>query len=607
MAKIKTPGKIVIFALTIGCVLGAYHQWGPDLLAKLGGKVALSQVPKAANLPTVTTTLGQGTQIDLNQMSSQPADSGKPEVRMNVWAWNAQMGLMLANGGPSTTEGSLMAKNGVNLKLIRQDDSSKMQENMIAFATELRNGNPNPTKGVAFADVMGDGSATFLKALNDNLIKLGPDYVAKVIGSAGYSRGEDKLMGPASWRSNPMACKGGLVSGVLRDGDWNIAQKWLGDNGIKSNPDERTWDPDALNWVNANDYIDAAEKYVAGYSEDRPVVKNGKLTGEKKHVVVQGCVTWTPGDVNVAKKKGGIVPIVSTKEYASQMPHVIIGINKWMKDNRKTVDGMLDAIFTGGDAVKSNDGALQKGAEVSNAVYQEQGTDPGYWMRYYKGVTEPDAQGVNVDLGGSAANNLADNIILFGLTPGAENLFNATYRVFGDIVVAQYPSLVPSYYAPDQIQDTSYIRDLMHQTNASMQSAAVAQSTTKYDSSNSATARTVSRKAWNIQFNTGRANFTPAAEGTLNHLMRDLLVASGTTLEIHGHTDNQGSAAGNQALSEARAFAVKAWLQHHASINFPDSRFHIYAHGDTNPVASNGTGEGRAQNRRVEIVLKATN
>ena len=47
----------------------------------------------------------------------------------------------------------------------------------------------------------------------------------------------------------------------------------------------------------------------------------------------------------------------------------------------------------------------------------------------------------------------------------------------------------------------------------------------------------------------------------LEQLGRDALVASGTVVEIHGHTDNQGNAIRNMALSEARAFAVKKWLE----------------------------------------------
>lgn len=76
-------------------------------------------------------------------------------------------------------------------------------------------------------------------------------------------------------------------------------------------------------------------------------------------------------------------------------------------------------------------------------------------------------------------------------------------------------------------------------------------------------------------------------------------------VEIHGYTDSQGSTATDMPLSHARAAAVMHYLQGRAPVNFPTGRIKIYAHGEANPVASNATADGRATNRRVEIVLKS--
>src|SRR6266536_1125354 len=140
------------------------------------------------------------------------------------------------------------------------------------------------------------------------------------------------------------------------------------------------------------------------------------------------------------------------------MPHVIIGIDRWMRDNRSTVEGMIKAMFDGADQVKAVPGALHHAAGVSAAVYNEKGTDASYWEKYFIGVSERDKLGIMVDLGGSTVNNLADNLQIFGLAPGSANLFAATYTVFGDIVVSQYPDLVPNYPKVKEILDTSYLQ-----------------------------------------------------------------------------------------------------------------------------------------------------
>jgi outer membrane protein OmpA-like peptidoglycan-associated protein len=274
-----------------------------------------------------------------------------------------------------------------------------------------------------------------------------------------------------------------------------------------------------------------------------------------------------------------------------------------MRQHRAAVQGMVQAMAEGGDLVKSNPAALKQAAAVSAAVYKESGAGADYWERYYKGAQEKDKQGLLVDLGGSSVSNLADSLLSFGLVPGSANLFAATYKVFGDIVVAQYPELVPRYPSVSEILDTSYLQAVARRVAPTAQ--VIATRKPQYQKKQPVRS-VVSRKAWHIRFASGKASFTPDAIHELDKLRRDLLVASGTVVEIHGHTDNQGNPTANMALSEERAFAVKRWLEKQSPVNFPEGRVRVFAHGQQNPVAPNGTPEGRAQNRRVEIVLGTT-
>jgi|JI102314A1RNA_FD_contig_111_39490_length_1719_multi_6_in_0_out_0_2 outer membrane protein OmpA-like peptidoglycan-associated protein len=104
----------------------------------------------------------------------------------------------------------------------------------------------------------------------------------------------------------------------------------------------------------------------------------------------------------------------------------------------------------------------------------------------------------------------------------------------------------------------------------------------------------------NITFATDSAVIAGSFTGTLGQLASTLAQYDKTTITVRGYTDNTGSAAYNQRLSQDRANSVASYL---TRSGVPASRVQAIGYGMSNPVASNATPEGRAQNRRVEISI----
>jgi len=104
----------------------------------------------------------------------------------------------------------------------------------------------------------------------------------------------------------------------------------------------------------------------------------------------------------------------------------------------------------------------------------------------------------------------------------------------------------------------------------------------------------------NIYFETGKAILTPASDAALNQIYGILKEHPELKVEIGGHTDKLGGRAKNLKLSQARAEAVVNWL---VAKGIPAGQLVAKGYGPDVPVASNKTKAGRAQNRRIEVVV----
>jgi len=105
-----------------------------------------------------------------------------------------------------------------------------------------------------------------------------------------------------------------------------------------------------------------------------------------------------------------------------------------------------------------------------------------------------------------------------------------------------------------------------------------------------------------ILFDTDKADLKTEAQSNLTNLAVSLQKNPYTNVLVVGHTDNSGEEEHNIDLSIKRAEAVKAFI---AAASIDQSRLTTQGKGDKEPIADNKTVEGRAQNRRVEIVITA--
>jgi len=104
-----------------------------------------------------------------------------------------------------------------------------------------------------------------------------------------------------------------------------------------------------------------------------------------------------------------------------------------------------------------------------------------------------------------------------------------------------------------------------------------------------------------INFDTGKADLKADGKATVAEIVKMLKAAPALKVAIEGHTDNVGQPAANKALSEARARSVMAAV---VAGGIDAKRLSAAGFGQEKPIADNRSEEGRAKNRRVELVKK---
>ncbi len=189
------------------------------------------------------------------------------------------------------------------------------------------------------------------------------------------------------------------------------------------------------------------------------------------------------------------------------------------------------------------------------------------------------AQGRTLILSGAAPGEDARKAAIEYLTqaPGVDRIDAAA------VTIAETPSKAP----PPEALEPEKLAQVDPATNAS--------------DCQSAINRTLNGRR--LTFRRDSARLGDEGRALLDYVIHSFGVCEGQTIAIEGHTDAAGPESDNLALSERRAKAVEAYL---LQTGLPLS-FVVHAFGETRPIASNQSDQGRAANRRIDFVVEAAN
>jgi NitT/TauT family transport system substrate-binding protein len=193
--------------------------------------------------------------------------------------------------------------------------------------------------------------------------------------------------------------------------------------------------------------------------------------------------------------------------------------------------------------------------------------------------------------------NLADNVKFFGLG-GQPPAFDRVYNQADSIWITYPEAQIKDRFAPVTLRDDRVVKKLWEESGRQL-----ATRQERFQTTLAATGAPVFTKPITINFRSASASLDAESMAILNHqLVPQLEIARGMYIRVEGNTDAVGPEPVNMRLSERRAQGIVEYL---VSRGIESGRIVARGNGSLRPVASNKTAEGRARNRRTDIVFIA--
>lgn len=595
-SRLTKGAKFTIYGLVIAVICVAVYFIAPGLTVSASKQLQGLEL-NSDNLNNKTN--GALLPLPKNEQSSVVSSKGK--IIIAEYAWNGNSGMIVANGGPRTTEGSLMEAAGINLEIVRQDMVGSLRDMQVKFVEEFASGveYPKSDKSAFGVSIMGDGAPFYISTTQKSLDeKFGKGkYHVQNIAAIGLSYGEDKLIGPKIWKDNPQSMKGCVISSVIGDGDWVVAVNYASANKIPVNPDASTYDANAINFVPSqdDDFINSVKELIksqkTGFTVPLKEVIDGKLTGRTIDHKIDGATTWTPGDKMAFDALTGFTDVISTKEFVNQMATSLIVVKEWALQHEKDVITILKQTYIACNQIKLYDEWAVKASECVANTYKFE--TPKYWYDLFKGQ-KGTKEGLDYNIGGTRVFNYADAMAYFGISDG-NNRYKAVYNQVSSYLTDLNPcgfneTCKDGVVGYEDAVNLYFLKSISDVDAGKSDKISYTETKTKV----------MANGNWKINFATG-STAIQGSEKDLETIYNLLVQAEQTKLKVIGHTDATGNPQANIDLSKGRANSVKQYL---ISRGISEDRFQtVDGKGSNEPIGDNKTTDGKTKNRRVEITL----